>query len=224
MPRGDPAIPMQDRDAWSIRDRSRFARIIAYTHRDTWKFCDFMARPSANLRLFVAIHPPADVTSAMLGALEHLKLPPHRLTPREQVHLTLQFIGDTPTSELDATIESVRRAAAGLPSFELAPAQLITLPQRGPARLIAVETDAPAGIMELHRRLATRLAGNVRERDRERFRPHLTICRFRSPVRGVSVDRTLSAAPFRVERITLMRSTLSAEGATHHEVAGCSLG
>src|SRR4029450_13764102 len=144
-----------------------------------------MARPSANLRLFIAIHPPPEVVSAMLSALDELELPPHRLTPRAQVHLTLQFIGDTPTSELDATIESVKRAALGLRSFELAPARLITLPERGPARLIAVETDAPATLIELHRRLATRLAQNVRHSDRERFPPPLSGGRVRRPGGGV---------------------------------------
>jgi 2'-5' RNA ligase len=182
-----------------------------------------MARPSSNLRLFVAIHPPTDVVSAMLGSLDDLKLPPHRLTPREQVHMTLQFIGDTPSSALDATIESVQRAAAGLTAFQLAPRKLITLPERGPARLIAVETDSPSALMELHRRLATRLAQNVKPRDRERFLPHLTICRFRSPARGVKIDQSCDAQSFDVNRIALMRSTLSSQGATHHEVVGCDL-
>jgi hypothetical protein len=51
----------------------------------------------------------------------------------------------------------------------------------------------------------------------------LTVCRFRSPARGVSVDQALNAPAFPVRRITLMRSTLAAEGATHHEVVGCDL-
>ena len=60
-----------------------------------------MARPSTNLRLFVAVYPPHESARAMLTALPELKLPPHRATPRELLHLTLQFIGATPAAELD---------------------------------------------------------------------------------------------------------------------------
>src|SRR5690606_23530157 len=69
-----------------------------------------MAKPIANLRLFVAAYPPRETAEAMLEALRTLTLPDYRITPIEQVHLTLQFIGDTPARDLDETIESVRRA------------------------------------------------------------------------------------------------------------------
>jgi RNA 2',3'-cyclic 3'-phosphodiesterase len=177
----------------------------------------------ANLRLFVAIYPPPEVADAMLHALSALVLPPSRATPGEQVHLTLQFIGDTPAKGLDAAIESVQRAAAGLVAFALSPWRLIRLPERGPARLIAMETDAPPTLLELHRRLVVRLARNVKDRNAERFRPHLTLCRFKSPASGVIVDHATNVPAFDVRRVMLMRSTLGPQGATHHEVASCTL-
>jgi len=183
-----------------------------------------MSRPSANLRLFIAIDPPLEIAQALLNSLARLDLPPHRLTPMQQIHMTVQFIGDTPSGALDDTIESAQRAGAGLPSFQLTCQRLITLPQRGPARLVAAETDAPPTLMELHRRLVTRLAAKPREKSLERFRPHLTLCRFRAPTRGVSIDEQLSIPAFTVNRIILMRSTLTAEGAKHHELASCNLG
>jgi RNA 2',3'-cyclic 3'-phosphodiesterase len=182
-----------------------------------------MARPVANLRLFVAIYPPPEVADAMLHALSALVLPPRRATPREQVHLTLQFIGDTPAKDLDATIESVQRAAAGLAAFVLSPCRLIRLPERGRARLIAMETDAPPALLELHRRLVVRFAKNVKDRNADRFRPHLTLCRFKSPASGVIIDHATNVPVFDVRHVTLMRSTLEPQGATHHEVASCTL-
>ena len=95
-----------------------------------------MAKPVANLRLFVAIHPPAERSQAMLTALKNPgDLPPFRATPPDQVHMTLQFIGDTPAKDLENTIESVRRSASGLAAFDLTPLRLITLPERGPAQI-----------------------------------------------------------------------------------------
>lgn len=177
-----------------------------------------MSNPIANLRLFVAIHPPVDVVTSLLAKLGELKLPAHRRTPPEQVHLTLQFIGDTPVSELDSRIESVARSTSGLSSFPLQLQRLITLPERGERRLVAAETDRPVTLLELQYRLATRLARTSRRKPGDRFRPHLTLCRFRSPTRIESLDQPLAGSGFLVDRLTLMRSTLHPDGAQHHEV------
>lgn len=182
-----------------------------------------MSRPTSNLRLFAAIYPPAELAAALLAAIKPLPLPPHRATPVEQVHMTVQFIGDTPSAELDATIESVQRAVANLKQFDLRPARLISLPERGPARLVAAETTAHPTLMEIHRRLVIRLARNARERSAERFRPHLTLCRFRAPSRGVKIEHELALPAFAVDRVRLMRSTLNCAGAIHHEVIACDL-
>lgn len=154
----------------------------------------------------------------MLAALDELDLPAHRRTPPEQVHLTLQFIGDVLRKNLDATIESIDRASSGLKTFELSTLSLIRLPERGPARLIATETDYPATLRELQRRLAARLAGKPRPRAGDRFRPHLTLCRFRAPSKVSPLEPALDRESFVVARIVLMRSELLPTGAAHHEV------
>jgi 2'-5' RNA ligase len=97
--------------------------------------------------------------------------------------------------------------------------RLITLPRRGPKRLVAVETDAPASVMELKRRLVTRLAHDPRRDSADRFLPHLTVCRFRAPARMEALDHALDEAPFPVEEVRLMRSVLRPTGAEHDAVA-----
>lgn len=176
------------------------------------------------LRLFAAIFPPPDVAAALLTELRQYTLPEHREAPPEQVHLTMQFIGDTPGHQLDATIESVERAAAGLTRFELKPEFFITLPDVDLARLVAVETDSPATLLEIKRRLVTRLARTKRERNRS-FRPHLTLCRFRIPVKlAQPLKESTEAPPFAVEHIALMQSILKPSGAEYVRVATAALG
>ncbi len=183
-----------------------------------------MSRPRSNLRLFVAIYPPPEVIAKLLGSLESHDLPEHRTVPAEQVHMTLHFIGDVPTKQLDATIESVQRATAGISAFDLTVQRLITLGQRGQARLVAAETDRPPELLEIHRRLVTRLACSVRHNPSDRFRPHLTLCRFKKPTKGIALDSPLDAEPFRVRQVVLMKSTLRSDGAQHHEIMSCALG
>lgn len=183
-----------------------------------------MSRPVSNQRLFVAIYPPPDVARSMCNALRKLTLPAHRETPMEQIHLTALFLGDTPAAEMDSVLESIERSVAGLKPFTLAPRRLIALPQQGPARLIACETDAPPDLMEIHRRLAHRLARNVRDRDVERFLPHFTLCRFRSPSRLSDFGPGRAIEPFHVDQVRLMRSVLRPDGAEHVEVRTFPIG
>ncbi len=180
--------------------------------------CEPITRPTANLRLFVAAYPPIESSLAMLRALESLPLESVRVVPAAQVHLTLQFVGDVPSRELDSITESVGRSAAGLQSFSLTPRRLLTLPERAHPRLIAAETDSPAALLEVQRRLAHRLASNVRTKPGDRFLPHITLCRFNPGPRPQPLDHPLDLPPFVIDEIILMRSTLSPAGAEHHEV------
>jgi 2'-5' RNA ligase len=171
--------------------------------------------------LFVAVYPPPEVAAELSAAVGMLDgLPAHRLVSVEQIHLTLHFIGNTAVSELDAAVESARRSAAGLAPFALTPLRLMSLPdprprRRQPARLVAAETDAPATLLEIHHRLAVRFARRPRRNTADRFLPHLTLCRFRTPQRDATVDAPLTLAPFPVRAVALMQSVLRPEGAEH---------
>ncbi|MCZ6836264.1 MAG: RNA 2',3'-cyclic phosphodiesterase [Planctomycetota bacterium] len=177
-----------------------------------------MAKPKRNLRLFVAIHPPQDIVASWFEALRIQKIPAHRCTPSSQVHLTLQFIGDTPSKQVNQIIESVRCAGKGQGSFELESIGMIGLPERGKKRLVAVETNRPPALLELKRRLVSSLAQSPRLSPDDRFRPHFTLCRFREPSPLDRLQGTMLASPFRVDRFSLMRSELHSGGAEHSEV------
>lgn len=166
------------------------------------------------LRIFVALYPPPDATATLLAALP-ADLPPHRRVPGEQVHMTLAFLGDTRPADVERVTESVERAAAGMGAFELAPTHLRALPERGPARLVAVETTAPSALVELQRRLAARLL-TVKDRSRA-FLAHLTLARFAQPTRCV-VDSPIGGAAFRVGVVRLVQSRLRPGGAVHQAI------
>lgn len=171
------------------------------------------------LRLFAAVYPTTAAAAAMLAALRTLDLARHREVPAPQVHMTLQFIGERAARELDSITESVERSCSGVGPFSLTPIALITLPERGQPRLIAAETDAPPALLEIHRRLAQRLAKEPRRDAADRFRPHLTLCRFAHGERQPRPHASLEIDPFAVDRVLLMRSVLKPGGAEHAEVA-----
>lgn len=171
-------------------------------------------------RLFVAIYPPPAAAARLLGAVESLQVPASREVAPEQVHLTLQFIGERDRRELPDVVGSVARSVAGVAPFLLKVIRIAAFPPEGLPRVIAAETDAPPGMLEVQRRLAQRLARNARERAGDRFRPHMTLVRLRpttSPPSDFPPIPVVDLA-FPVSRIVLMASELSAGGARHREV------
>lgn len=172
------------------------------------------------MRLFAGVYPPIERAREMLGTLGQLDLPRHRVTPVEQVHMTLHFLGDRHERELEGIIESLERSAAGIGAFELLPSRLATLPERGEARLVALETQASPEVLEMHRRMVQRLA-DERHRGKERFVPHFTLCRFADPTRMERLAAPVEMAPVPVGSVRLMKSVLRPGGAAHalmHEV------
>jgi RNA 2',3'-cyclic 3'-phosphodiesterase len=178
-----------------------------------------MAKPVSNLRLFVGAYPPPDVAQRMLDRLASLHLDSHRPSALDQIHLTLQFIGDTAVGELDAAIESIARAASGIAAFDLVPTRLARLPEHGPARLIVLEFEPAPPLLEVHRRLAHRFARRPRADAADRFLPHVTLCRFTGAPSSPVLDADMRGLGFHVERVCLMRSTLLPSGAQHRLVA-----
>lgn len=183
------------------------------------------------LRLFVAMAPPLAVGESLLGAAQALSgsLPPHRLIPAEQLHLTLAFIGETRAKEVRDVKESVERSCAGLRAFTLTAERLVTIPtpdDGGPPRLLAAQTDAPATLLEIQRRLAQRLTKPKKNGRRARFLPHLTLARYRHGETSAAIDSPLGEPrpSWRVESCLLYSSHLTADGSVHEVVHTVPLG
>jgi 2'-5' RNA ligase len=184
-----------------------------------------MNAPGDELRLFVGVYPPEGSARAMLRALRKLTIPRYRETRLDQVHMTLLFIGRAPACDLDQITESVARSVSGVRGGELTPKRLFTLPARGRPRLVALETDAPGWLLEVQRRLASRLT-KPREGGREgkKYLPHITLCRFTRGGPGCrDIDEAVKIEPFDVEQVRLMRSVLGRDGAEHTEIAAFPL-
>ena len=117
-------------------------------------------------------------------------------------------------------VTSIERACSGIEAFELTPTRLIGLPTERP-RVLAIETDAPAALLELHRRLATRLARSPRPDAADRFVPHVTLARLTGGGSMHAEDVALPA--FDVREVVLCRSVLTASGAEHSKLASVTL-
>src|SRR5437870_5891410 len=64
------------------------------------------------LRLFLGLRLPEPALD-LVEAWQHDRLERMRIVPREQLHVTLAFLGHRPAGELPAIVEALREAAAG---------------------------------------------------------------------------------------------------------------
>jgi 2'-5' RNA ligase len=131
------------------------------------------------LRLFCALTLPEHVL-AELAAWQRAELRAERLVPRENLHVTLAFLGHRPAGELPAIRAALREAAASalVPTFTVG--RYRETRSVGMLALEDEEDRAASLAADLHGRLE-RLG--VYEPEQRRWLPHLTVLRFRRPPR-----------------------------------------
>jgi 2'-5' RNA ligase len=179
------------------------------------------------MRLFVAAYPPLEVVEGLQR--EALRLGDGgRPTPPGQVHLTLQFIGERSMRELDETIESVERACAGQVAMEAVVSRVRTWPVGDQPSMVVALVDAAPGLLELHRRLAVRLAtakGKTQARSKgEGYEPHLTLARYAKGHEPEAGEVEIAPVGFRIDQVRLVSSELRSSGAEHRVVRDFELG
>jgi RNA 2',3'-cyclic 3'-phosphodiesterase len=127
------------------------------------------------LRLFLALRLPDDVVDE-IERWQHEQLAGVRILGREQLHVTLAFLGHRPAEELEAIVSALREAAAGAGEIRLTPVRYRET--RSVGMLVLADADGRAAALagDLQERLE-RLG--VYERETRAWLPHLTVARWR---------------------------------------------
>ena len=188
---------------------------------------------SPTRRCFIAV--PLDEAAAedLAEFTARLGLPGLRPTPRQNLHLTLKFLGEVEDTRLPALIQGLERAAEGITPFDLQVGGAAILPNARRPRLLAAELDCPEPLSRLHERIQDAMAACGFRREDRAFRPHITLGRFKRPRRrGPKNHPPPHPAPdeldppatgWRTERIVLMQSDLRAKGPIYTPLAEFSL-
>lgn len=175
------------------------------------------------MRAFLAIDLPEDV-QAEIAALQTL-LRPGRKVPEENLHLTLAFLDEQPSAVLQELHE--RLNAFEFAPFTLRVAGLEMFGGKHP-RLLYLKADPTPELMALRRALRSIAREVGIDLPRERFRPHVTLARFRRDMleeQIAQIGAFMAACgdwgmpPFEVNRYCLFGSTLHPDGAVHEVLA-----
>ena len=189
------------------------------------------------LRAFIACEISSSLQDSIRAATAQLRagLGPDlvRWVPRQNVHLTLKFLGDVSSSSLDLIVSSLTVEAARHETFDLLVEGCGAFPNVRRPRVLWVGLTAPPGLGLLHRDLDAATARLGFKSEDRPFSPHLTIGYVR-PNASATQREKIGAEITRlnvgklgsqhVDAIHLFKSDLQRTGAVHTKLQTAPLG
>ena len=181
------------------------------------------------VRCFVAIEVPKPV-QALLKPVQvrlHSEIRRASWTKFGNFHLTLKFLGDVHSEAIGAVSEAVENVAATQPRFSIQLGGIGAFPRLERPRVIWVGVKHGAAKVSHLAKAVNLELKNLGFPTDNRFHPHLTLGRLRSPVNLQplkSVLRkydTIEGATVRVNEITVMQSQLHPNGAIYTPLNVC---
>jgi RNA 2',3'-cyclic 3'-phosphodiesterase len=179
------------------------------------------------MRLFVSIEIPGKIKSKISKMVEKLKnhLTPVKWMENKNLHVTLKFLGWVEDEKIGKLMECLKKSVKGLKPFELSFAGIGYFPDRKHPRVIWVGTEDGS---EKVKRLADKIDGaaaakGFREEEKE-YTSHLTIGRIKEKIDTDALTKYISEhegskfGKFRVDHISLMKSTLRRSGPIYEEI------
>jgi RNA 2',3'-cyclic 3'-phosphodiesterase len=169
------------------------------------------------IRLFCALQlPPAAIDELATWQAEQLS---GRLVPRENLHVTLAFLGSRPGREVPAIAAALAAAAREASPAELQPRGYRETRSAG----MIVYRDPSGAATALAAAVGERLEQlGVFRRERRPWLPHVTVLRFRE--RAGLTPELANIRSFRAVRTALYSSTLRPGGAQYEALETAALG
>ena len=134
------------------------------------------------IRAFIAIELSGELKEMLIRTGRDLaaRIPPAtvRWVKPDAMHLTLQFLGDTPAARLDAITTAIEIAALGVPPITMTTGGLGCFPNLRRPRVVWIRVVEPSGhLAKLKEALDRELEPLNFEPERRPFSPHLTLGR-----------------------------------------------
>jgi 2'-5' RNA ligase len=163
--------------------------------------------------LFVAVEMPPAIKAVADGVAADWRrsAPPGvKWVPRENVHVTVKFLGWVEDERTESVAATVAGAVLGSVGFTVRLGGAGVFPSSRRARVLWLGLDDPSGGMAEVASLLDRAFESLGFKAEARaFVPHLTIGRLREPKAVSGLPSVPATEAFTVDRVTLFSSTLA---------------
>ncbi len=175
-----------------------------------------------NKRIFVAIDISDEARIKVADYIEDLRDEFSSLRvgweKAEKLHLTVKFLGDVDSNELQSLTEAVEKTAQQFSSFNLQISQTGVFPSKRNARILWLGIDDEHGsLQKINDILETECRQKGFVEENRKFKAHLTIGRLREPNKSKELierhlNKTFAAVKFEVSEIVIYESRLQKSG------------
>lgn len=187
------------------------------------------------IRSFIAIEMPPEVRKSLTRLQQGLKAggPPVKWVEPENLHLTLQFLGNIDAAKAGDITAAIEKAAVGMRPFRIEIGGLGAFPD---TRRVNVVWVGLTGELEKLEKLQKNIGANLTPLglppETRPFTPHLTIGRVRDfarPEERITMGRTIEKTDYSVKykvdvaAVNLMKSQLTREGPIYSKLAAVAL-
>ncbi|HOW34842.1 MAG TPA: RNA 2',3'-cyclic phosphodiesterase [Candidatus Omnitrophota bacterium] len=188
---------------------------------------------SNTLRLFIAIELDPSVREAIGIIQDHLRKSGAdvKWVKPDDIHLTLKFLGDTPTDIVDKIANAMQESVQSVKKFLIEITGLGAFPKISSPRIIWVGIEnGRKEVKQIAASLEEKLETLGIKKEEREFSAHITVGRTRSPQNIFALSKILkefkSTAPItqEVSHITLIKSTLTAQGPVYEVLRRADFG
>lgn len=171
---------------------------------------------SPTRRLFFGLEIPETIKRRLLSVQKPVA--GARWQRLDQLHLTVVFLGSVDTQRLPDVCKAARNLPVG--PFDLTVSGLNCFGHPDVPKNLWAGVRPADKLAELHEVLSQRLALSGFEQEKRRFRPHITLSRFRRESGSVAelldTHKKQHAGKFSVCEIALFKSTPDTQGSVYH--------
>jgi 2'-5' RNA ligase len=183
------------------------------------------------VRLFVAVELPEPVADAVAGiaVAARERLPPASWVQRENLHLTLAFLGEVDEPSAGALEPALARAVGGQAPIAARIEGAGCFPPRGAVRVVWLGVEPAPALAELAERVRAAARRSGVAFDDKPFRSHVTLARCRRPWPPATRELWGERAPrppieLEVRSVALVESERSPAGSRYRRRARVELG
>jgi RNA 2',3'-cyclic 3'-phosphodiesterase len=175
------------------------------------------------MRTFIALDLTDQIKARIKEVTDRLKNLPVKVkwVSNKNLHITLQFLGDINQEQLDIIKNIIRDISCQYRSFELYLKGFGFFPNPKKPRVFFINFSSDQILETLVKALRKRLS-RIGFKEDKKFRSHITLARIKD-LKNITrltkeINRLEVKAKFKIDKISLFKSTLTQKGPIYHEI------
>ena len=176
------------------------------------------------IRTFIALEIPDDALTQLFNFIRDKtgELPNVKWEPKEKLHLTLKFLGDTKKEFIDTYVSAVEKISNGYKQLDLSFNHFGVFRKENNPKIFWVGMNENPVLTKMVSEIETVFSGFGFNKEIRKYKPHLTLLRFRGYEDSEKIlsltDVNLPLIKFNAEKITFYESKLLPGGSVYREI------